>query len=131
MGFPFQFKRTPGTSYWEKNDWYRRHGYRLPIDVYMIMQWVCLIILDVGFFCFLVHFITVYEKLDTQPILDTTFENLNPALTQANNSYINPYTTWGCKISFYLLHLIFIRSLFLLLLFLNLFITSWQDSQLW
>lgn len=101
MGFPFKFKRTPGTVfYWEKNDWSRKNGYRLPIDVYMIMQWVCLITLDLGFFCFLIHFLTVYENMHLPPILDATFENLNPSIIQANNAYINPYTTWACKISF-------------------------------
>ncbi|KAG2210253.1 hypothetical protein INT47_003238 [Mucor saturninus] len=96
MGFPFKFKRTPGTVfYWEKNDWSRKNGYRLPIDVYMIMQWVCLITLDLGFFCFLIHFLTVYENVNLPPILETTFENLNPSLLQANNAYISPYTTWA------------------------------------
>jgi hypothetical protein len=102
MGFPFTIKRSPGTVfYWEKNDWYRKNGYKIPLDSYLIMQWVCLITLDIGFFCFLVHFITVYENVSIPPTIDTTFENLYEGLNQADNIYISPFSTWSCKISFF------------------------------
>ncbi|KAI8077152.1 hypothetical protein BDF21DRAFT_58308 [Thamnidium elegans] len=94
MGFPFFIKKAPGTSFhWEKNDWYRKHGYNLPLDSYLIMQWTCLFILDISFFCFLTHFLTVYENVETA--LD--FESLKLTLLHIDQVYINPYSTWSCK----------------------------------
>lgn len=101
MGFPFTIKRAPGTVYyWEKNDWYRKSGYRIPIDSYLILQWICLIILDIGFFCFLVHFTTIYENTNIKAITETTFEALHQGWNQINSSYIDPLSTWNCTISF-------------------------------
>ncbi|GAA5802238.1 hypothetical protein HPULCUR_007701 [Helicostylum pulchrum] len=96
MGFPSFIKKTPGTTFpWEKNEWYRKHGYNLPFDTYLILQWTCLFILDITFFCFLTHFLTVYDNVETPVLLD--FENLQLTLLQIEKkAYINPYTTWSC-----------------------------------
>ncbi|KAI8979181.1 DHHC palmitoyltransferase-domain-containing protein [Mycotypha africana] len=42
---------------WDSNTWSRRHGYQLPIDQYLIAQWICLLLIDTSFFCFLIHFL--------------------------------------------------------------------------
>ncbi|OAD05745.1 hypothetical protein MUCCIDRAFT_106302 [Mucor lusitanicus CBS 277.49] len=93
MGFPFTIiKRAPGIVYtWEKNDWSRRHGYQMPIDLYLVMQWMCLLLLDSGFFCFLIYFATARPASS-----ETTLEALLNDLPPTDD---NPYTTWSCLTS--------------------------------
>lgn len=93
MGLPLLIRKPPGTLFsWEKNEWYRKHGYNLPFDTFLISQWTCLFILDASFFYFLTHFLTVYENVEP-PSLD--FESLKLTLSQIEQGYINPYTTWS------------------------------------
>lgn len=93
MGLPLLIRKPPGTLFsWEKNEWYRKHGYNLPFDTFLISQWTCLFILDASFFYFLTHFLTVYENVES-PSLD--FESLKLTLSQIEQGYINPYTTWS------------------------------------
>jgi hypothetical protein len=102
MRFPFTIKRAPGLVYaWDRNDWFRRHGYQMPIDSYLILQWTCLILLDAGFFLFLVYFTTEYGNISISPTKETTIENLKLGYILLKNSYIEPFDTWTCKISFF------------------------------
>ncbi|KAI9495348.1 DHHC palmitoyltransferase-domain-containing protein [Zychaea mexicana] len=58
---------TGGTTPpWDQNDWFRAHGYELPLDTYLLLQWFAGLIVDVGFFGFMYHFIT------DEPIADAT-----------------------------------------------------------
>ncbi|CAO3651137.1 unnamed protein product [Mucor fragilis] len=97
MGFPFTIiKKAPGIVYtWEKNDWSRRHGYQMPIDLYLVMQWICLLLLDSGFFCFLIYFTTTRSATTASDgaTLEALLNNLPPTTD-------SPYATWSCKISF-------------------------------
>lgn len=99
MGFPFSIiKRAPGIVYtWEKNDWARRHGYQMPIDLYLILQWVCLLLLDLGFFGFLVYF-TTKSTSETETTLEALLKELPPVF---DNSYSDSFSSWSCKISFF------------------------------
>lgn len=97
MVFPIQMKRSPGTVYaWEKNDWSRRHGYQLPIDSYLLLQWLCLLLLDAAFFCYLIHFLAQYQLTATPSI-----ENLLVNYNEMNMQYVNPFQLSSCKISFF------------------------------
>src|SRR6266542_6545291 len=44
------FKRTTNT-------WYRTHGYHTPFDIWLILQWIVLLILGIGYFGFSLKFI--------------------------------------------------------------------------
>ncbi|KAI8333232.1 DHHC palmitoyltransferase-domain-containing protein [Blakeslea trispora] len=94
--FPF-FQRAPGITYsWEKNSWSRRHGYQLPIDIFMITQWLCLIGLDVGFFCYLLYFLppkTIVEGPDK-----ITSDNLNDIWDRFSQLQFDPFHSIECKI---------------------------------
>ncbi|KAI8380665.1 DHHC palmitoyltransferase-domain-containing protein [Choanephora cucurbitarum] len=94
--FPF-FQRAPGMSYsWEKNNWSRRHGYHLPIDTYMMTQWLCLIGLDVGFFCYLLYFLPPKTALVVPD--EITSDNLNDIWTRFSQLRFDPLHSVECKI---------------------------------
>ncbi|KAL0090404.1 DHHC palmitoyltransferase-domain-containing protein [Phycomyces blakesleeanus] len=67
-----------GISFWERNEWHRRHGYHLPVDFYLLSQWICSFLLDIGFFYFLNFFtadlsaseLVIARKLTTDWDLD-------------------------------------------------------------
>ncbi|KAF7731411.1 hypothetical protein EC973_000219 [Apophysomyces ossiformis] len=60
-----QRSRNP---FWEQNEWYRQHGYQTPIDPYLILQWVCSILLDIAFFCYLGEFVSDIPATDYEEI---------------------------------------------------------------
>ncbi|KAI9282580.1 hypothetical protein BY458DRAFT_125361 [Sporodiniella umbellata] len=62
-------------QYWEKNDWYRKHGYSLPLDTYFLIQWTSLLLLDFAFFGFLTRFIT---NNSAQATLEETYTHWVP-----------------------------------------------------
>jgi hypothetical protein len=104
FNIPLFNRRSQNTSfYWEKNDWFRRHGYQLPLDTYLLMQWLCLFMLDIAFLYFLAYFISD-DKIaykNTSKITTLTFQQI----TQEWDSYslafpINDRSTWSCIISF-------------------------------
>lgn len=102
MQFPFAIKRAPGIVYaWDRNDWFRRHGYQMPIDSYLFLQWICLILLDAGFFLFLVYFTTEYASIGGNSTEEAKVETLKIGYILLKKSYINPFDTWTCKISFF------------------------------
>lgn len=103
MGFSFLFKRDKDTVYyWEKNDWYRKHGYNLPFNLYLIMQWVFFVLFDFGFFYFLINFSIVYENNSNLTTSEMPIENLYQKWKDANAIQIDPFSTWSCKISFFI-----------------------------
>ncbi|KAI8647121.1 DHHC palmitoyltransferase-domain-containing protein [Parasitella parasitica] len=107
MGFPFSLmKRAPGVVYtWEKNDWSRRHGYQMPIDMYLILQWICLLLLDSGFFCFLIYFTTRTSSAEAELPLEVLLKELPQ--TTVND----PLSSWNSKIMIGLTTLVKLLSL--------------------
>ena len=53
------FKRTT-------NAWYRTHGYHTPFDTWLVLQWVVLFILIIGYFGFSLKFIVEDEKYEEE-----------------------------------------------------------------
>ncbi|RUS27929.1 hypothetical protein BC938DRAFT_482558, partial [Jimgerdemannia flammicorona] len=54
--FPFN-DLVNGYYFWERNDWSRRHGCHAPWDSWFLLQSVCLVVVDLGFYCFLAEFL--------------------------------------------------------------------------
>ncbi|KAI8150116.1 DHHC palmitoyltransferase-domain-containing protein [Fennellomyces sp. T-0311] len=82
------------TPPWEHNDWFRSNGYELPLDTYLMLQWIAGLTVDVGFFGFLYYFI------NGQPIADTTNELVtawNPE-AEAGEAVTWPWSAWSWKI---------------------------------
>ncbi|KAI8887532.1 zf-DHHC-domain-containing protein [Backusella circina FSU 941] len=103
---PLFNRRSQSTSfYWEKNDWFRRHGYQLPLDTYLLTQWLCLFILDIAFLYFLVYFISddkvAYKN--TSKITTLTFQQIAEEWDNYSIAFpINDRSTWSCIIMIFL-----------------------------
>ncbi|KAI9487557.1 MAG: DHHC palmitoyltransferase-domain-containing protein [Benjaminiella poitrasii] len=111
MGFLsfFNIKRAPGVVYaWEENDWYRKHGYQIPLDSYLILQWVCLILLDGGFFFFLVSFTTEYNNAAI--VKDMTMKGVYENWNSLGSSSTISITSWKCTVMFGLSALVKVLS---------------------
>ncbi|CEP11423.1 hypothetical protein [Parasitella parasitica] len=106
MAFSFSLiQRAPGIVYtWEKNDWSRRHGYQMPIDMYLMLQWICLLLLDSGFFCFLIYFTTRTSSAETELALEALLKEL------PQNTVDDPLSSWSSKIMIGLTTLVKILS---------------------
>lgn len=91
--FSFSFRRNNNLTeiYWEKNDWYRKHGYSLPLDTYFILQWISLIILDICFFGFLAQFVSSYES---------HHDTIKAEWNEFQNWVENPLMTWNTLVMF-------------------------------
>ncbi|KAI8985814.1 DHHC palmitoyltransferase-domain-containing protein [Pilobolus umbonatus] len=87
-------KHSKAESFKESNEWSRRHGYHSPIDSYLIMQWVCLIILDLGYFCFLLHFTTIEDTTLDGDVIPSV-EQLE---AEGTHNIVNPYSSWTCYV---------------------------------
>lgn len=120
MGFPFTLKKASVAEYyWEKNDWYRKNGYSLPLNMYLFAQWVCLITFDLGFFCFLVNFL-IEDTNDTRlGENELSIEYLQQTLSDAQVIQVDPFSTRSCIISFLPLLTYSIRSLVSIIYYLN------------
>ncbi|KAI8370428.1 uncharacterized protein BYT42DRAFT_88315 [Radiomyces spectabilis] len=67
---PFLRPSSPLTTpFWERNEWFRRHGYQRPWDTYLVLQWICSFALDLVFFKFLVVFVTDVDAKETKYVL--------------------------------------------------------------
>lgn len=95
MSIKIPFIRSPRSGdvipYWERNDWYRVHGYQRPWDKYMLFQWLASLTVDVGFFCFLGHF------LDCSNFADTSSSS-SPAEAAAAAASSWPLSSWSWTI---------------------------------
>ncbi|EXX61039.1 hypothetical protein RhiirA1_233575 [Rhizophagus irregularis] len=56
------FKRTT-------NAWYRTHGYHTPFDIWLVLQWIVIIILITGYYGFSIKFIVKDEEYEEQAFL--------------------------------------------------------------
>ena len=82
---------------WEQNEWFRSHGYELPLDTYLLLQWIAAVVVDIGFFGFMYYFI------NDEPISDVTNTLVNEWYPEQGSTQIIqwPWAAWSWQISFF------------------------------
>lgn len=99
---PFTKSLTSGDviPYWERNDWYRAHGYQRPWDKYMLFQWLASFTVDVGFFCFLGYFLDCSSFIKMMEISSLGESAAATAVAAKTSSSIVswPLSAWSWKI---------------------------------
>lgn len=90
---PSIFTLKTNSAFWDRNEWFRRHGYHRPFDNYLFLQWLASGIVDIGFFCFLIHFIQQSPLDEERALLSALWYPPTTAATAAPTS-TTEYFAW-------------------------------------
>ncbi|ORZ03230.1 DHHC palmitoyltransferase-domain-containing protein [Syncephalastrum racemosum] len=92
FAIPSLFTLKTNSAIWDRNEWFRRHGYHRPFDNYLFLQWLASGIVDIGFFCFLIYFIQ-WSPLDEERALLVALWRPS-ATTTATTTSTADYFAW-------------------------------------